>query len=92
MALQGKRDEAKKLLENLKAEKTDVPAWEMAIASLEGVVTRYEPRAERSLFDAADAAAKAAQDVTPAAAPAAAAPVAAPAPVPAAQAAPADAR
>ncbi len=61
MTLQGKKDDAKKLLENLKAEKTDVPVWEMAIANLEGVVTRYEPRAERSLFEAADEAAKASQ-------------------------------
>lgn len=58
-ALQGKKDEAKKLLENLKAQKTGNATWEMAIANLEGVVDRYEPRAARSLFDAADAAAKA---------------------------------
>lgn len=58
--LQGKKDEAKKLLENLKAQKTGDSAWEMAIANLEGIVGRYEPRAARSLFDAADSAAKAA--------------------------------
>lgn len=58
-ALQGKKDEAKKLLENLKAKKTENPAWEMAIANLEGVINRYEPRAERSLFDTANDAAKA---------------------------------
>ena len=57
-ALQGKKDEAKKLLENLKAQKTDNPTWEMSIANLEGVINRYEPRAERSLFDAANDAAK----------------------------------
>ncbi len=57
-ALQGKKDEAKKLLEDLKAEKTGNAAWEMAIANIEGVVNRYEPRAARSLFDAADEAAK----------------------------------
>ena len=57
-ALQGKKDEAKKLLENLKAQKTDNSVWEMAIANLEGVINRYEPRTARSLFDAADAAAK----------------------------------
>ena len=65
-ALQGKKDEAKKLLENLKAEQTGKSASEMAIANLEGVIDRYAPRAARSLFDAADAAAK-----TPAVAPAA---------------------
>ena len=60
LTLQGKKDEAKKLLENLKAKKADAPGWEMAIANLEGVIYRYEPRAARSLFDAAnDAAAKA---------------------------------
>lgn len=57
-AMQGKKDEAKKLLETLKAQKTGTPAWEMAVANLEGVVDRYEARAARSLFDAADAAAK----------------------------------
>jgi len=72
--LQGKKDEAKKLLENLKAKKTDNASWEMALANLEGVVNRYEPRAARSLFDAANEAAK----QTPA-------PAAAPAPAPAAK-------
>lgn len=57
LTMQGKKDEAKKLLENLKAKKTGTPSWEMAIANLEGVVNRYEARAARSLFDAADAAA-----------------------------------
>jgi len=57
-ALQGKKEDAKKLLENLKAQKTGNATWEMAIANLEGVVDRYEPHAARSLFDAADAAAK----------------------------------
>lgn len=74
--MQGKKDEAKKLLETLKAQKTGTPAWEMAIASLEGVVDRYEPRAARSLFDAADAASKTAP------APAAATPTPTPAPAP----------
>ena len=58
LTMQGKKDEAKKLLENLKAQKTDAPAWEMTIANLEGVINRYEPRAARSLFDAANEAAK----------------------------------
>jgi len=77
LTLQGNKDAAKKLLEELKAQKTDVPAWEMAIASLEGVITRYQPRAERSLFDTANDAARAAPPASPA-------PVAAPAPAPAA--------
>jgi len=55
LTLQGKKDEAKKLLENLKAKKTDEPGWEMMIANLEGVLNRYEPR---SLFDAANDASK----------------------------------
>jgi predicted negative regulator of RcsB-dependent stress response len=66
LTLQGKKDEAKKLLENLKAQKTDEPAWEMAVAHLEGVVDRYEPRAARSLFDAADEAAQTPQPDAPA--------------------------
>ncbi|MCL1920144.1 MAG: hypothetical protein FWG50_03555 [Kiritimatiellaeota bacterium] len=58
LTLQGKKDEAKLLLETLKAERTGEPMVEMAIAQLEGVVNRYEPRAARSLFDRADEAAK----------------------------------
>jgi tetratricopeptide (TPR) repeat protein len=87
--LQGKKDEAKKLLETLKAQKTGTTALEMAIANLEGIIDRYEPRAARSLFDAADAAAKTVP--APAApAPAPAIPVPAPdAPVPAPAPAPA---
>ncbi len=73
--LQGKKDEAKKLLENLKAEMTDKPAWEMAVANLEAVVARYEPRAARSLFEAADAASKA---IAPVPAPATLTPTATP--------------
>lgn len=79
MTLQGKKDEAKKLLENLKAEKTDDAVWEMAIANLEGVITRYEPRAERSLFDAANEAAKAVDAPAPITVPATTPPVAVPA-------------
>lgn len=71
LALQGKKDEAKKRLENLKAKVSDAPGWEMTIASLEGVITRYEPRAARSLFDAAN---EAAQKAGAPAAPAPAAP------------------
>ena len=68
--LQGKKDEAKKLLENLKAQKTHNSTWEMAVANLEGVVNRYEPRAARSLFEAADEAAKTLKLPTPPPAPA----------------------
>jgi len=95
MTLQGKKDEAKKLLENLKAEKTDDAVWEMAIANLEGVITRYEPRAERSLFDAANEAATAVDAPAPITVPATTPPVAVPAepakPTPAAPAKPAPA-
>lgn len=58
LTLQGKKDEAWKRLENLKAAKTGDATWEMAVAQLQGVVDRYEPRAARSLFDAADQAAQ----------------------------------
>lgn len=57
LTLQGKKDEAKMLLDELKAEKTDDPVWEMTIANLANVVARYEPR-KHSLFDMADQAAK----------------------------------
>jgi len=53
LALQGKKDDAKKALENLKAEKTGDTAWEMTIAQVESLVSRYQPRATRSLFDLA---------------------------------------
>ena len=58
MTLQGNKDGAKNLLEELKAQKTDEPAWEMSIANLEDVIDRYEPRAKRTLFDMAEAAEK----------------------------------
>jgi len=58
LALQGKKDEAKRLLETLKAEKTGEPMVEMAVAQLTGVIDRYEPRVTRSLFDRADEAAR----------------------------------
>lgn len=56
LTLQGNKEEALRLLENLKARKTGATAWEMEITNLEGIVKRYVPRAVRSLFDAADAA------------------------------------
>lgn len=58
LTLLGKKDEAKGLLEVLKAEKADEPAVEMAVTALVGVIDRYEPRAARSLFEQADEAAK----------------------------------
>lgn len=58
LALQGKKDEAKKLLENLKAQKTGQDTLEMEIANLENVINRYAPHAAPSLFDAANEAAK----------------------------------
>ncbi len=62
LTLQGNRAEAQTMLENLKAEKTGDAEWEMEITTLEKIISRYEPRAARSLFDAADAAA---QSLTP---------------------------
>ena len=53
LALQGKKDEAKKLLENLKAKETGNEDAEKAINNLISVIDRYEPR---SLFDTAAAA------------------------------------
>ncbi|MDA3926720.1 MAG: tetratricopeptide repeat protein [Kiritimatiellae bacterium] len=71
LTLQGKKEEAKNLLEELKAEKTDDPVWEMTIANLEEVIDRYEPRTKRSLFDMANEAGKKAEAVsTPVAPPA----------------------
>lgn len=81
--LQGKKDEALKLIENLKAQKTDNSTWEMAVANLEAVIKRYEPHAPRSLFDAANDAAKTlpAQTTAPVTVPAKM-PVALPVPAP----------
>ncbi|MDD4101299.1 MAG: tetratricopeptide repeat protein [Kiritimatiellae bacterium] len=63
LTLLGRKDEAKNRLEKLKAEKTEDEALNMVIANLDGIITRYAPRAERSLFDmAAEAAAKTAPE------------------------------
>ena len=78
MTLKGDKDGAKQMLENLKAQKTDDPTWEMTVAHLEGIVDRYEPRAARSLFDAASEAASQAAPA-PVAEPAPEAPAPAPA-------------
>ncbi len=57
--LKGDKESAKNTLENLKATlDADNTQLEMAIAHLEGVVDRYEPRTRRSLMDAADEAAQ----------------------------------
>jgi tetratricopeptide (TPR) repeat protein len=53
LALQGKKDEAKTMLETLKAAKNKEPMAEMAIAQLQGVIARYEPRKDVSLTDTA---------------------------------------
>jgi predicted negative regulator of RcsB-dependent stress response len=53
LALQGKKDEAKRMLETLKAAKNKEPMAEMAIAQLQGVIARYEPRKDVSLTDTA---------------------------------------
>ena len=72
LTLLGRKDDAKNRLEKLKAEKTGDDAVEMAVANLDGIITRYTPRAERSLFEMAEEAAKAAapapEKQTPAAA------------------------
>lgn len=57
LTLQGQREEARQRLEELKTRLTGQPAWELAIAQLDSVLARYEPRAARSLFDLADQAA-----------------------------------
>ena len=51
LTLQGKKDEAKKVLETLKAEKNSDPMVEMSIAQLQGVIARYEPRKPVSLMN-----------------------------------------
>lgn len=64
LTMLGRKPEAANMLEELKAEKSDDSAWEMAIASLEDVINHYEPRAKRSLFDMAEAAEKTIQKET----------------------------
>jgi predicted negative regulator of RcsB-dependent stress response len=49
LALKGKKDEATKLLETLKAEKNKDPMAELAITQLQGVIARYKPRSAFSL-------------------------------------------
>jgi len=51
LTLQGKKDEAAKKLETLKAEKNSDPMAEMAITQLQGVIARYEPRKAFSMTD-----------------------------------------
>ncbi|MCL2105353.1 MAG: tetratricopeptide repeat protein [Kiritimatiellaeota bacterium] len=58
LALQGKKDEARNVLEILKAEKADDPMAVSAVEQLEGVINRYAPRAARSLYDMAEEAMK----------------------------------
>jgi hypothetical protein len=53
LALNGKKDQAKTMLETLKAEKNKEPMAEMAIAQLQGVIARYEPRKDVPLTDTA---------------------------------------
>lgn len=57
LTLLERRGEALNVLEKLKAEKTADVAVEMAVARLEGIVNRYEPRTVPSLFEMADEAA-----------------------------------
>lgn len=58
-AMAGKTADALKLVETLKAEATGKPQQEALARQTETLIKRYEPRAERSLFDQADAVAKA---------------------------------
>lgn len=53
LCLQGKKDAASKLLENLKAKATGKPGDELAVANLQDVIARYEPRLARSLLELA---------------------------------------
>ena len=55
LTLQGKKSEAKKLLETVKADKNSAPMTEMAIAQLQGVIARHEPRKMGSLMDSSSA-------------------------------------
>ncbi|MBP5510809.1 MAG: tetratricopeptide repeat protein [Kiritimatiellae bacterium] len=69
LCLQGKKDEANKFLENLKAKVTGKTTDELAIANLQDVIARYEPRISRSLFQMAEEVSKtpAVPEVKPAA-------------------------
>jgi tetratricopeptide (TPR) repeat protein len=67
LTLKGQKEDARRLLEELKAEKSDQPMWEMTIANLEDIIDRYEPRARRSLFDMAEAAEKSIEQAAPSA-------------------------
>jgi tetratricopeptide (TPR) repeat protein len=51
LTLQGKKDQATKMLETFKAEKNSDPMAEMAITQLQGVIARYEPRKAFPLTD-----------------------------------------
>ena len=90
LTIQGKADEAKKLLETLKASVTGQTANEAAITKLEKLIDQYEERAKLPPPAAAPAPAPAPEAAKPAA-PAPAAPAAEKAPAPAAAPAPAPA-
>jgi predicted negative regulator of RcsB-dependent stress response len=51
LALKGKKDEATKMLETLKAAKNKDPMAELAITQLQGVIARYAPRSAFSLTE-----------------------------------------
>jgi predicted negative regulator of RcsB-dependent stress response len=57
-ALKGDKAGAKKILENLKARATGKTLLESQIAQLDSVIDRYTPRAQTTLFEAANAAAE----------------------------------
>ena len=72
LTIQGKKDAAKAMLEDLRAASRETP-WESAAKRMEGAIDRYQARpVARTLFDQANA-------LAPVAAPAAPAPAAAPA-------------
>ena len=54
LTMQGKKDDAKALLQELRAANRETP-WETAAKRMEGAIDRYQPRQARSLFDQAEA-------------------------------------
>ncbi|MFZ4394075.1 MAG: tetratricopeptide repeat protein [Kiritimatiellia bacterium] len=72
LTLQGKKDAAKALLQDLRADKRDTP-WDAAAKRMEGAIERYQGGSMRSLLDQANA-------LAPVTTPPVPAPVAVPAP------------
>ena len=53
LTMQGKKDAAKALLQDLRAGKRETP-WDAAAKRMEGAIDRYQPRASRTLLDQAN--------------------------------------